>query len=180
MRIMGDDGQKEFVQIAPGLNQPMQEQVLTDALGQPQRDAEGNPIKQVLYDLSAFDFDIVISTSQASATARRANLYQLLEAKKSGVDIPMDIILDFMDFPEKETVKKRMQEAAEKPALPELRVSGSLDDMPAEALSMYLQTLGVQISPQQIMAERLALKGKQPNIQNTPQIMPPVNDLGTM
>ena len=180
MRIMGDDGQKEFVQITPGLNQPMQERVLTDALGQPQTDAEGNPIKQVLYDLSCFDFDIVISTSQASATARRANLYQLLEAKKSGVDIPMDIILDFMDFPEKETVKKRMQEAAEKPALPELRVSGSLDDMPAEALSMYLQTLGVQISPQQIMAERLALKGKQPNIQNTPQIMPPMNDLGAM
>lgn len=180
MRIMGDDGQKEFVQIKPGLNQPMQEQVLTDALGQVQTDAEGNPIKQVLYDLSAFDFDIVISTSQASATARRANLYQLLEAKKSGVDIPMDIILDFMDFPEKETVKKRIQEASEKPAMPELRVSGSLDDMPAEALSMYLQTLGVEISPQQIMAERLALKGKQPNIQNAPPILPPMNDLGGM
>ena len=180
MRIMGDDGQKEFVQIAPGLNQPMQEQVLTDALGQPQRDAEGNPIKQVLYDLSCFDFDIVISTSQASATARRANLYQLLEAKKSGVDIPMDIILDFMDFPEKETVKKRIQEMSEKPAMPELRVSGNLDDMPAEALSMYLQTLGVEISPQQIMAERLALKGRQSNIQNAPQILPPMNDLGSM
>lgn len=180
MRIMGDDGQKEFVQITPGLNQPMQEQVITDALGQPQLDQEGNPIKQVLYDLSCFDFDIVISTSQASATARRANLYQLLEAKKSGVDIPMDIILDFMDFPEKEAVKKRIQQAAEKPAMPELRVSGSLDDMPAEALSMYLQTLGVQISPEQIMAERLALKGRQSNIQNTPQILPPVNDFGGM
>lgn len=180
MRILGDDGKKEFVQIAPGLNQPMQEQVLTDALGQPQLDQEGNPIKQVLYDLSCFDFDIVISTSQASATARRANLYQLLEAKKSGVDIPMDIILDFMDFPEKETVKKRIQEMSEKPAMPELRVSGSLDDMPAEALSMYLQTLGVEISPQQIMAERLALKGRQQNIQNAPQILPPVNDLGGM
>lgn len=180
MRILGDDGKKEFVQIAPGLNQPMQEQILTDALGQPQTDAEGNPIKQVLYDLSCFDFDIVISTSQASATARKANLYQLLEAKKSGVDIPMDIILDFMDFPEKETVKKRIQEASEKPAMPELRVSGSLDDMPAEALSMYLQTLGVEISPQQIMAERLALKGKQQNIQNAPPILPPMNDLGGM
>ena len=177
---MGDDGQKEFVQIAPGLNQPMQEQVLTDSLGQPRVDQEGNPIKQVLYDLSCFDFDIVISTSQASATARRANLYQLLEAKKSGVDIPMDIILDFMDFPEKEAVKKRIQQAAEKPAMPELRVSGSLDDMPAEALSMYLQTLGVQISPQQIMAERLALKGKQQNIQNAPPILPHMNDLGGM
>lgn len=180
MRILGDDGKKEFVQIAPGLNQPMQEQILTDALGQPQTDAEGNPIKQVLYDLSCFDFDIVISTSQASATARKANLYQLLEAKKSGVDIPMDIILDFMDFPEKEAVKKRIQQAAEKPAMPELRVSGSLDDMPAEALSMYLQTLGVEISPQQIMAERLALKGRQQNIQNAPQILPLVNDLGGM
>ncbi len=158
----------------------MQEQILTDALGQPQTDAEGNPIKQVLYDLSCFDFDIVISTSQASATARKANLYQLLEAKKSGVDIPMDIILDFMDFPEKEAVKKRIQQAAEKPAMPELRVSGSLDDMPAEALSMYLQTLGVEISPQQIMAEQLALKGRQQNIQNAPQILPPVNDLGGM
>ena len=180
MRILGDDGKKEFVQIQPELGQPMQEQIITDPFGQPKVDEEGNPIKQVLYDLSCFDFDIVISTSQASATARKANLYQLLEAKKSGVDIPMDIILDFMDFPEKEAVKKRIQQAAEKPAMPELRVSGSLDDMPAEALSMYLQTLGVEISPQQIMAERLALKGKQQNIQNTPPILPPMNDLGGM
>lgn len=178
MRILGDDGQKEFIQIQPGMNQPMQEQAMLDPMGQPVLDAEGNPVKKVLYDLSAFDFDIVISTSQASATARRANLYQLLEAKKSGVDIPIDIILDFMDFPEKEAVKKRMQEAGEKPALPELRVSGSLDDMPAEALSMYLQTLGVNISPQQIMAERLALKGK--TIQNAPQNIPPTGVLGGM
>ena len=180
MRILGDDGKKEFVQIQPELGPPMQEQIITDPFGQPKVDEEGNPIKQVLYDLSCFDFDIVISTSQASATARKANLSQLLEAKKSGVDIPMDIILDFMDFPEKEAVKKRIQQAAEKPAMPELRVSGSLDDMPAEALSMYLQTLGVEISPQQIMAERLALKGKQQNIQNAPQILPPMNDLGTV
>lgn len=178
MRILGDDGQKEFIQIQPGMNQPMQEQTILDPMGQPVLDAEGNPVKKALYDLSAFDFDIVISTSQASATARRANLYQLLEAKKSGVDIPIDIILDFMDFPEKESVKKRMQEAGEKPALPELRVSGSLDDMPAEALSMYLQTLGVNISPQQIMAERLALKGK--TIQNAPQNIPPTGVLGGM
>lgn len=71
-----------------------------------------------------------------------------------------------------------MQEAGEKPALPELRVSGSLDDMPAEALSMYLQTLGVNISPQQIMAERLALKGK--TIQSAPQNIPPTGVLGGM
>ena len=43
---------------------------------------------------------------------------------------------------------------------------------------MYLQTLGVNISPQQIMAERLALKGK--TIQNAPQNIPPAGVLGGM
>ncbi len=167
MRILGDDGQKEFIQIQPGMNQPMQEQMMIDQLGQPILDNEGNPVKKVLYDLSAFDFDIVISTSQASATARRANLYQLLEAKKSGVD-----------FPEKEVVKKRLQEAGEKPPMPELKMSASLDDMPAEALSLYLQTIGVNISPQQIMTERLALKGK--NTQNLVPSQPPMGVMGGM
>lgn len=178
MRILGDDGQKEFIQIQPGMNQPMQEQMMIDQLGQPILDNEGNPVKKVLYDLSAFDFDIVISTSQASATARRANLYQLLEAKKSGVDIPIDVILDFMDFPEKEVVKKRLQEAGEKSPMPELKMSASLDDMPAEALSLYLQTIGVNISPQQIMTERLALKGK--NTRNLVPSQPPMGVMGGM
>lgn len=71
----------------------MQEQQAVDQNGMPMTDENGDPVTKVLYDLSAFDFDIVITTSQASATARRANLYQLLEAKKAGVDIPMDIIL---------------------------------------------------------------------------------------
>lgn len=170
MRILGDDGQKEFIQIAPNLGQPMQEQFAVDpATGMPKTDEEGNPIKKVLYDLSCFDFDIVITTSQASATARRANLYQLLEAKKSGVDIPMDIILDFMDFPEKESVKKRMQEAAEQPNLPDVRINGRLADLPAEALSIALSSIGVQMSPEEILQERLAMKGYAP----PPQIQQP-------
>jgi hypothetical protein len=176
LRILGDDGKKEWIQIQPGIGQAMQEQPeLNPMTGQPQTDEEGNPVTKVLYDLSCFDFDIVITTSQASATARAANLYQLLDAKKSGVDIPMDIILDFMDFPEKETVKKRIQEQAEAPKMPDVRVSGTLDQLPAEALSQALQSIGVSISPQQIMAERLALKGKAGNpLPNTQQIaMPP-------
>ena len=72
-----------------------------------------------------------------------------------------------------------MQEVSEKPALPELRVSGSLDDMPAEALSMYLQTLGVQISPQQIMAERFERQTTK-HSKCTYKCTPPMNDLGTM
>lgn len=152
MRILGEDGKKEFIQIQPGLGQAIQEQQTVDQ--------NGDPVTKVLYDLSAFNFDIVITTSQASATARRANLYQLLEAKKAGVDIPMDIILDFMDFPEKETVKKRMQQASEQPKMPDFKVNASIEDLPAEALSTALQSIGVNISPQQIMQERLALKGR--------------------
>lgn len=179
MRILGEDGKKEFVQIQPGLGQAMQEQQAVDQNGMPVTDENGDPVTKVLYDLSAFDFDIVITTSQASATARRANLYQLLEAKKAGVDIPMDIILDFMDFPEKETVKKRMQQASEQPKMPDFKVSASIEDLPAEALSTALQSIGVNISPQQIMQERLALKGRaiappvQPQIpQQVPQVLP--------
>lgn len=160
MRILGKDGEKEFVQIQPGLSAAMEERQQVDAMGQPVVDNEGNPVTTVLYDLSKFDFDIVITTSQASATARLAMLYQLLEAKKSGVDIPTDIILDFMDFPEKETVKQRLQQQAQQPRLPEMRLSGQLDDLPAEALSTALQSIGVTISPQQILAERLAAKGR--------------------
>lgn len=174
MRILGEDGKKEFVQIQPGLGQAMQEQQTVDQNGMPVTDENGDPITKVLYDLSAFDFDIVITTSQASATARRANLYQLLEAKKSGIDIPMDIILDFMDFPEKETVKKRMQQASEQPKMPDFKVSASIEDLPAEALSTALASIGVNISPEQIMQERLALKGRATAPPVQPQPIPQV------
>ena len=62
--------------------------------------------------------------------------------------------------------------------MPELKMSASLDDMPAEALSLYLQTIGVNISPQQIMTERLALKGK--NTQNLVPSQPPMGVMGGM
>lgn len=174
MRILGEDGKKEFVQIQPGLGQAMQEQQAVDQNGMPVTDENGDPVTKVLYDLSAFNFDIVITTSQASATARRANLYQLLEAKKSGIDIPMDIILDFMDFPEKETVKKRMQQASEQPKMPDFKVSASIEDLPAEALSTALASIGVNISPEQIMQERLALKGRATAPPVQPQPIPQV------
>lgn len=162
LRIIGDDGQKEFIQIQPGMGQAMTAVPQTDPMGQPVMDENGDPVAKVLYDLSCFDFDIVISQSSASATTRQANLYQLLDAKKAGVDIPMDIILDFMDFPEKEAVKKRLQEAENAPKVPDVKLSGNLDQVPAEALSQALQSIGVNISPQEIMNERLAIKGKAP------------------
>ncbi|MGP1380909.1 MAG: portal protein [Dialister pneumosintes] len=175
LRITGEDGKKEFVQINPNLGQSMVEQPQFDEMGTPKMGEDGEQITKVIYDLSCFDFDIVITTSQASATARRANLYQLLEAKKSGVDIPMDIILDFMDFPEKETVKKRLQQQAEQPNIPEFKVSGTLEQLPAQALSQALQSIGVNIPPEQILQERMALRGKSVPMASQPILPPNIN-----
>lgn len=165
MRILGDDGKAEFVHIEPNLNQAMVEQQQVDQFGNPQFDEDGNPVKKVLYDLSAFDFDITIVTSQASATARKASLYQLLEAKQSGADIPMEIIVKYMDFPDKDEMLRMLKERSNQPAQPDVRLSANVKDLPAEALSEYLQTIGVNISPQQIMAERLAAQGGNDQLQ---------------
>lgn len=165
MRILGDDGKAEFAHIEPNLNQAMVEQQQVDQFGQPQLDEDGNPVKKVLYDLSAFDFDITIVTSQASATARKASLYQLLEAKQSGADIPMEIIVKYMDFPDKDEMLRMLKERSSQPAQPDVRLSANVKDLPAEALSEYLQTIGVNISPQQILAERLAAQGGNDQLQ---------------
>lgn len=53
-------------------------------------------------------------------------------------------------------------------------IVGGIDDLPAEALSTALQSIGVNISPEQILQERLALKGRAQPIQ--PQA-PPVNPM---
>ena len=172
LRILGEDGEKEFVQIKPDLGQPMQEQLVTDPMGMPQMDEDGNPVTKVLYDLTLFDFDIIISTATASATARKASLYQLLEAKQAGADIPMDIIMEYMDIPNKESIKERLRKASEQPAMPEIKLSGGIDDLPAEALSTALQSIGVNISPEQILQERLALKGRAQPIQQPQPVNP--------
>lgn len=169
IRILGKDGEHEFVQIQPGLGQPMVEQPKVGPNGSPVVDGDGNPITTLLFDLSCFDFDIIITTSQASATARKANLYQLMEAKQSGADIPFDIIMEYMDIPNKQEIKDRLQQVEGQPQTPELRMSGTLDSLPAEALSKILEQYGMQIAPQQIIEERLANKGQLENTMNATQ-----------
>lgn len=169
-RIMGEDGQNEFITVAPGTGIAMTRQPVLDMFGQQQLDENGNPMVRLIYDLTLFDFDIVVTTSATTATARKANLYQLLEAKQAGVDIPLDIIIGFMDFPGKEDVKQRIREQSESPKLPEFKVTGQLNDLPAEALSAALQSIGVNIPPEQILQERLALKGR--SIPNLPPQQP--------
>lgn len=167
MRILGEDGKKEFVHIAPAgtLQQASQVQQTVDG--------QGNVIQSVLYDLSLFDFDIVVTTSSASATTRQANLYQLIDAKKSGVDIPMDLILQFMDFPGKQEVVERMKQQANAPKLPDVKTSfnAAFKDLPADAQSIALQQLGINIPPETILKQKLLEKGKLPQ----QPIAPPIN-----
>lgn len=167
MRIIGEDGKKEFVNIAPSGSQQAPAQMVQGY------DAQGNPVQKLLFDLSLFDFDIVITTSSASATTRQANLYQLLDAKKSGVDIPMDLILQFMDFPGKEQVIDKMKQQANAPKLPEVRanLSASFKDLPVEAQAAALQELGIQVPPESILKQKLLEKGKMPMQQPMPQPM---------
>lgn len=56
--------------------------------------------------------------------------------------------------------------------MPEIKLSGGIDDLPAEALSTALQSIGVNISPEQILQERLALKGRAQPIQQAPPVNP--------
>lgn len=73
LRILGDDGQKEFVQIQPNLGKPMQEQLVTDPMGMPQMDEDGNPVTKVLYDLTLFDLILSFQQQQqAQQHARQA------------------------------------------------------------------------------------------------------------
>lgn len=70
-----------------------------------------------------------------------------------------------MDFPDKDEMLRMLKERSSQPTQPDVRLSANVKDLPAEALSEYLQTIGVNISPQQILAERLAAQGGNDQLQ---------------
>jgi hypothetical protein len=115
------DGKPNFVQIAP-TGQAMQP--MTDEMGQQIVDPNTGKVAKV-YDLSKFRFDIVISDSPISPTQRAADFLKLIEAQKSGIPIPPDMILEYLDIPNKNELKERMSQA--QPQGPQISASVSID-----------------------------------------------------
>lgn len=89
--IVKDDGTTEDVTI----NEPV---------------PEGNEVREVLNDLSIGKYGIMIGQGPLNITTRIANLMYLVEAAKSGVPIPADVLIDATDLPNKEKIKERIQQ----------------------------------------------------------------------
>jgi hypothetical protein len=168
MRIVGDDGEQQFVQLAQ--NQPQaanREPVMDPQTGEQQRDEQGQLVQRVLYDLSKFEFDIVVEPSQRTPTLMAANLEQLIAAKQAGIPVPPDMLLEFMQIGNKQELKKKMQEMSEngpKMEPPKLSLSATFKDLPVEAKVALLAEAGIQVDPQSLMM--------QDKIKNPPKQMP--------
>jgi hypothetical protein len=176
IRIVGDNGEHSFVQLSTGLDKPMVQQAAVDPItGQPQLDEQGQLVQRVLYDLSLFEFDIVINESPATPTARLGNLYQLLDAQKSGIPVPPDVLLEFMDFPGKSEIKKRMQQQAQggKMEPPKVSLTAKINELPMEVQEQIYAAEGIQVSPQSMIAQNMAN-----NTPNTRVVQPPTQNGG--
>ena len=76
-------------------------------------------ITRTLNDLSAGEFDIVIADTPATATQRTAQFWSLVDAcGKLGINgnMVLDILLDLSDVPQKEEIKRRLQQQQQQQA----------------------------------------------------------------
>lgn len=157
MRIIGDDGEHKFIQLANGQQQARNEQEQIDpATGQPQVDEQGQTIKKVLYDLSKFEFDIVVVPMQNTPTLMAANLEQLISAKQAGVDVPGEMILECIPIGNKQELKKKIQENAanaSKIEPPSVNMSVPFKDLPIEGQIKAMEAIGVQVTPESLIQQ---------------------------
>ena len=84
-----------------------------------QQDPMGNAIVSTINDLSQGEFDIVVADTQATTTARQAQMWGLVDAvQKLGIpgDMVFDLIIDLSDIPNKNDIKLRWQQRQEQQA----------------------------------------------------------------
>jgi hypothetical protein len=157
MRITGDGGENKFIQLANGLPQAQVKQPVIDPMtGQPQVDEQGQLIHRVLYDLSKFEFDIVVVPSQSTPTLMAANLEQLIAAKQAGIPVPPDMLLEFMQIGNKQELKKKMQEQAANASQiepPSVNMSVPFKDLPIEGQIAAMAAIGVQVTPESLIQQ---------------------------
>ena len=133
IRILDEDGQQQFVQIAPTGKGDIQ-----------------NPDGTLQFDLSQFEFDIKISDKPTTATVRMQRLYELIDASKF-VQFPPIVFLDAMDLPNKEKYVQIMNQQAPPPA-PQVtsNISVDLATLPPE---LQQQVMAMIMSGQKISAK---------------------------
>jgi hypothetical protein len=171
LRIVGDDGANKFIQLAPNQEKAVNRQPVIDPVtGQPQVDEQGQLVHRVLYDLSKFEFDIVVVPSQSTPTLMAANLEQLIAAKQAGIPVPPAMLLEFMQIGNKQELKKTMQEEAANAAkteAPKVSLTAAFKDLPVEAkAAMLTEFLGIQIDPQSLLQQDMIKNPpKQPPMQ---------------
>jgi hypothetical protein len=158
MRIIGDDGENKFIQLAPNQPQAANVQPVIDPMtGQPQMDEKGQLVRRVLYDLSKFEFDIVVLPSSSTPTLMQANLEQLIAAKEAGIPVPPEMLLEFMPIGNKQELKKKLQEQAQSQAQiepPKTSLSIAFKDLPIEGKIAVLAEAGIQVDPQSLMMQQ--------------------------
>jgi hypothetical protein len=173
IRIVGADGKPQFANVAP-TGQAVTQQPQLDQQGNPQVDQQGQLIMQEIYDLSKFEFDIVISETPETATTRLSNFYALVEAQKAGVQIPPDIMIEFMDFAGKDEIVQRMKDEQMKGLKmppPTIKLTGDITKLPPEVQGAIYSMEGIQINPQSIA--QTMLQNNPPKPQNTQLVQPP-------
>lgn len=107
------DGEVEEVYLQQGLKGPK-----AQVPEMPLRYEEGGFVLRTVYDLTKFEYDVVINNSPQTPTTRLANLYALNDAVMANPMlaqlIPAELYLDLMDIPGlKQRVKEQQQKMAE-------------------------------------------------------------------
>lgn len=145
-RIVGDDGKPDFLTV----NQQV-----------PVENEMGEVIYQTLNDLSVGEFDIVVSDTPATATQRISQFWALTDAlSKLGIqgDMVLDILIDLLDIPQAEEIKKRwlerqqqMQQAQQAGQQNQEKISQSISfkDLPPDGQVQLAAKAGLQLNPQQ-------------------------------
>jgi hypothetical protein len=122
VRIIDDNGAQQFINIAP--------------TGQGH---VANPDGTFSFDLSQFEYDIVISETPATATVRMQRLYELVDAAKF-VQFPPAVWMDALDLPNKDKYMQMMQQGPPPPQM-SATVNVDLNSLPPEMQQVLFQAL---------------------------------------
>lgn len=109
VRILKEDGGTEMIMVNTKTAQPE-----TDVMGQPKVDAQGNPRTKPLYDLSAGEYDVVVSTGPNFASRRaeaRAHMIEMAAGVPMVGQVAADIIAENSDFPGSDKLAARLRKA---------------------------------------------------------------------